>query len=610
MKKFVLDINKVNDIKHILNNKTCYLTCSGRLDGVGAQTWAMISTMITAKYLGFTYIHTPFQNVDHNDLNFPSKRWNQTWDNLFKIDRCYMNINDWNQLSQKGNKVLLDWKQLFSKSVEHVNKLLKSGNCYIVKESHDFINTFHGEMGTIIQDVISNLKKAFHDKSITAQIPKYMMPSSKPVINIKFKNKIQQSCSSKGRPPTVVNKTIVKPPINLAWNKKDSSKQFFDQSKKDKPVKSHIKPPVKHTAIQPKPMNFKNKQIQHSKQEIQQTILQNKLSPTITDKIIVTLANKKNLEIPICSQLPIDNIVKSENIVIVDVINKNNVVGDSVNENNVVVCDVVNENNVVVGDVVNKNNVVVSDVVNKNNVIITENNVIENNEDIDGVITENNVGVTEGGVVVGNLIGNIVEEARETTKKGNSKTNCLYYRKDKIDIAVHVRKGDVIEWNITTRITPNEYFINVIKQLYNVFGDKARIHIFSEGTIQSDFPELEKIQNTDVDINYFIGEHNDKITNCDYNLATLKDKDDTFKDLILNMHLNGDARTAFSHLVSADILVTCKSCFSYVAAILNENGTVLFSEFWFPSLSNSWITLNKDGSIPQSHFPITFPIKC
>ena len=63
-------------------------------------------------------------------------------------------------------------------------------------------------------------------------------------------------------------------------------------------------------------------------------------------------------------------------------------------------------------------------------------------------------------------------------------------------------------------------------------------------------------------------------------VAVLKDKNIETSNIEFYLHLNGDARQAFTHLVHADILVTCKSCFSYVAAFLNKSGQILFSEFF------------------------------
>ena len=55
-------------------------------------------------------------------------------------------------------------------------------------------------------------------------------------------------------------------------------------------------------------------------------------------------------------------------------------------------------------------------------------------------------------------------------------------------------------------------------------------------------------------------------------------------------HLNTDVREAFHCLVRADLLIVCKSSFSYCAGLLNEN-TVngdLIKEWWHKPLKN-WI---------------------
>ena len=62
------------------------------------------------------------------------------------------------------------------------------------------------------------------------------------------------------------------------------------------------------------------------------------------------------------------------------------------------------------------------------------------------------------------------------------------------------------------------------------------------------------------------------------------------------MHLNGDARKAFLHLTQADVLVTSKSCFSYLAALLNAKGVIMFTQFWHPPLREDWIILDKNGN--------------
>ena len=55
------------------------------------------------------------------------------------------------------------------------------------------------------------------------------------------------------------------------------------------------------------------------------------------------------------------------------------------------------------------------------------------------------------------------------------------------------------------------------------------------------------------------------------------------------LHINGDVFETFVDLVSADILITSFSSFSYTAALLNEN-TVYYHRFWHSPLKH-WILL-------------------
>ncbi len=112
------------------------------------------------------------------------------------------------------------------------------------------------------------------------------------------------------------------------------------------------------------------------------------------------------------------------------------------------------------------------------------------------------------------------------------------------------------------------YFINLMKQLNN---SEHEFHIYSEGSIQKDFPEFKLKNKND---GCFVLSEDESV--CAY------------------IHLNGDARETFKELVLADVLVTSKSCFSYLAAILNKN-TVLFTKFWFPKLSEEWVELDENG---------------
>lgn len=49
----------------VRNEQRRFITCFGKIDGVGAQTLAIMSTMLFAHDAGLTYVHTPFRRIEH-----------------------------------------------------------------------------------------------------------------------------------------------------------------------------------------------------------------------------------------------------------------------------------------------------------------------------------------------------------------------------------------------------------------------------------------------------------------------------------------------------------------------------------------------------------------
>jgi len=127
---------------------------------------------------------------------------------------------------------------------------------------------------------------------------------------------------------------------------------------------------------------------------------------------------------------------------------------------------------------------------------------------------------------------------------------------EKVDIAIHIRRGDVNNEK-SKRYTSNSYYNKIIKFLNNKYP-KYNIVIFSEGSIE--------------------------------NFNELNGKNISFK-------LNKSIEETFHSLVSAKILVTAKSSFSYSAAILNSN-EIYYINFWHKPLKN-WKIIS-DLSLPYS----------
>lgn len=130
--------------------------------------------------------------------------------------------------------------------------------------------------------------------------------------------------------------------------------------------------------------------------------------------------------------------------------------------------------------------------------------------------------------------------------------------RDRLVVAIHVRRGDVGRGKNVQRFTPNARILRSIGELRGILdalGLKAVFQIHSEGDPR-DFAEFSQI-------------------GCE-------------------LFLDTDATWTMGKLAEADILVMAKSSFSYISAILNEG--VKFYEPMFDPPMSSWIVREKDGT--------------
>lgn len=121
---------------------------------------------------------------------------------------------------------------------------------------------------------------------------------------------------------------------------------------------------------------------------------------------------------------------------------------------------------------------------------------------------------------------------------------------DNVDIAIHIRRGDVHSgW--AERYTDNNEYKKIIQSLKLKYP-AYKITIVSEGNIE-DFKDFEL-------------------------------EDSCFL-------LNGDVTVAFHTMVTAKVLVMSKSSFSYTPAILNSN-TIYYMKFWHNPL-DQWLSVHE-----------------
>lgn len=148
------------------------------------------------------------------------------------------------------------------------------------------------------------------------------------------------------------------------------------------------------------------------------------------------------------------------------------------------------------------------------------------------------------------------------------KKETLIYDKDAFNIAVHVRRGDIVQAPgenkeyLTKRFQSNMYFVHALETALDILKDRENINIylFSQGK-ESDYPEFKKFKN-------------------------------------LHFCLDMGAQESFLHMVYADALITSKSSFSYKPALLNQGIKFVPADFWhgYPE-SADWIQLEENGLI-------------
>jgi hypothetical protein len=68
---------------HLTRHDSCFITCAGRTDGGGAQVHGIWSTMLFAREMGLTYVHTPLVSVDHKPAG--TTNWEAKWEQFFNL---------------------------------------------------------------------------------------------------------------------------------------------------------------------------------------------------------------------------------------------------------------------------------------------------------------------------------------------------------------------------------------------------------------------------------------------------------------------------------------------------------------------------------------------
>jgi hypothetical protein len=139
-----------------------------------------------------------------------------------------------------------------------------------------------------------------------------------------------------------------------------------------------------------------------------------------------------------------------------------------------------------------------------------------------------------------------------------------YFDKSKKTLSVHIRNINPEDVCFDSNReyyseSKRKYFINLIKNINNIYSNDLDIHIFSQGN-EEDFRIFKE--------NF----------NC-------------------NLHINDNVITTLHHLINSNILVTSNSSFSWCSHLLGINQIVYSRENFFHSWYPNTIKVNNNGDL-------------
>ena len=152
-------------IHPIYDQLHCYMTCSGRNDGVGAQIHGVLSTMLFCKDMGIHYVHSPFIEIAHKPET--ENHWVKDWETFFNIGQGEIKIED---LSNRDLDIVV------IEDREKLPKGKKPNTLFVVPHCHHYTDT--------VPDNYLRLKETFLEKYNSTAKEKYASYNDPHKINI------------------------------------------------------------------------------------------------------------------------------------------------------------------------------------------------------------------------------------------------------------------------------------------------------------------------------------------------------------------------------------------------------------------------------------------
>jgi hypothetical protein len=166
-----------------------------------------------------------------------------------------------------------------------------------------------------------------------------------------------------------------------------------------------------------------------------------------------------------------------------------------------------------------------------------------------------------------------------------------HQKKSVIRIAIHVRRGELFVVD-SDRMLPNSYYISVAQGIQRILDELKLNYIF----------EL----HTELPIEAFVvtPSHHGIINRISDSVVVdpQSSKLEDFNSIPnLERFINTDAIETIQKMASADVLIMSHSSFSYLGAVLNVNGVIIYHKFWH-SMLEEWLRADDFGHFSKRKF--------
>jgi hypothetical protein len=166
----------------------------------------------------------------------------------------------------------------------------------------------------------------------------------------------------------------------------------------------------------------------------------------------------------------------------------------------------------------------------------------------------------------------------------------VYCRGDLFKIAIHIRRGDLLVAD-SNRMLPNSYYVSCVLGLTQVLKKmnvKFACEIYTE--VPSKTCTITPHHQGDIQIT------------SDVQISPEMSSLDDFRVIPNLAEIKAiEPIETLRRMATADALILSRSSFSYLAALFNPAGSIIYYPFWHSPMKD-WLVSDQNGSVPQEAF--------